>query len=372
MSSDSRVGAAQAPAGVTVDFDNPTDALRTVNYVTQALSIVIVTVFVCLKHYAKASVLRGTWNIEDYITYFSYVLFVGYCIDSIFASQYGGGLNQWEVTTDQISYFLKTGYAATIFYAPMAFSVKMALLLIIARVFGSVHKKTIMGIYVFMGLLGGYYFSALVVKIRICWPIHAYWEGDMSKCLDQRAIIIADAIVSAVSDLVILLLPTPLTWSLQLPVRKKLRVAGILCAGGVATAFSIYRLGLVIAEGNSVNQTVVFIKVILSGNAEVGLGVICACLPAVTALYTRRKGGSGYQSGGYHSGAYGNRSKGFPESSAAGTSKNKIYVNHSIHIGTMPRGEDEERAGSADQWSRSQDQIELVTNAQGVSESKWA
>lgn len=106
-------------------------------------------------------------------------------------------------------------------------------------------------------------------------------------------------------------------------------------------------------------------------NAEVGLGIICACLPAVTALYTRRKGGSGYQSGGYHSGAYGNRSKGFPESSAAGMSKNKIYVNHSIHIGTVPRGEDEEQRGSADQWSRSQDQIELVTNAQGVSESKW-
>lgn len=106
-------------------------------------------------------------------------------------------------------------------------------------------------------------------------------------------------------------------------------------------------------------------------NAEIGLGLICACLPAVTALYTRRKGGSGYQSG-YHSGAYGNRSKGYPDSSAAGMSKNKIYVNHSIHIGTVPRGEDEEaRAGSADQWSRSQDQIELVTNAQGISESKW-
>lgn len=87
----------------------------------------------------------------------------------------------------------------------------------------------------------------------------------------------------------------------------------------------------------------------------------------MTALYTRRKGGSGYKSGGYHSGAYGNRSK----ADAGGMSKNKIYVNHSIHIGTVPRGDDEEQRGSADQWSRSQDQIELVTNAQGVSESKW-
>ena len=147
----------------------------------------------------------------------------------------------------------------------MAFTVKLALLLIIAKVFGSVHKKTILGIRIFIGLLAGYYIAALVVKIRICWPIHAYWEGDTSKCLNQGAIITADAIVSAVSDLVILLMPTPLTWSLQLPLRKKLRVTGILCAGGIATAFSIYRLGMIVDEGNSTNQTIVFVKVILSG-----------------------------------------------------------------------------------------------------------
>lgn len=159
----------------------------------------------------------------------------------------------------------QTGYAATIFYAPMAFTVKLALLLIIARVFGPVHKKTVFGVWAFMGLLAGYYLAALVVKIRICWPIRAYWEGDAGRCLNQSAVITADAIVSAVSDLVILLMPTPLTWSLQLPLRKKLRVAGILCAGGVATAFSVYRLGMILTEGTSANQTIVFVKVIVSG-----------------------------------------------------------------------------------------------------------
>lgn len=53
---------------------------------------------------------------------------------------------------------------------------------------------------------------------------------------------------------------------------KKLhvRVAGILCAGGMATAFSIYRLGMITAEGSSTDQMVVFVKVILSGMAYAG------------------------------------------------------------------------------------------------------
>jgi hypothetical protein len=104
-----------------------------------------------------------------------------------------------------------------------------------------------------------------LIKIFICWPISAYWKGETDKCLDQSAIITADAIISTVSDLVILLLPTPLTWSLQLSKRKRLRVIGILCAGGVATAFSIYRLAMILHEGKSPNQTIVFTKVILSG-----------------------------------------------------------------------------------------------------------
>lgn len=64
-SSSTLVGAAPAPSGVTPNFEEPTDVLRTVNYVTQALSILFVTIFIGLKHYAKSSVLRGTWNLED-------------------------------------------------------------------------------------------------------------------------------------------------------------------------------------------------------------------------------------------------------------------------------------------------------------------
>lgn len=160
---------------------------------------------------------------------------------------------------------VQSGYAATIFYAPMALAVKLALLLIITRVFGSVHKKTRKGIYVLIATLVVYYVSGIFIKIFVCWPIPAYWKGQTEKCLDQSAIITADAIISVISDLVILVLPTPLTWSLQLSKKRRLRIIGMLGAGGVATGFSVYRLIMIIQEGKSPNQTMVFTKVVLSG-----------------------------------------------------------------------------------------------------------
>lgn len=199
------------------------------------------------------------------------------------AGTYGGGLNQWEVQKEYAPIFfqassihittwlisnimvLQSGHTATIFYAPMALTVKLALLFIVIRVFGDVHKKTMMGIYIFIGILVAYYVSCLFIKILICMPISAYWKGEIDKCINQSAIITADAIISVSSDSVILLPPTPLTWSLQLSRRKRLWVIGILYAGGVATAFSTYRLAMILHEGKSVNQTIVFTKLILSG-----------------------------------------------------------------------------------------------------------
>jgi hypothetical protein len=146
----------------------------------------------------------------------------------------------------------------------MALFVKLSLLTIIARVF-SPYRKTVHGIHAFAFLLICYYISQLVVKVRICMPISAYWSGDSNKCLDQAAIITADSIISLISDLIILVLPLPLTWSLQLPQKKKLRVAGMLCVGGLATAFSAWRLHLILTDGKSRDQTIVFVQVVLSG-----------------------------------------------------------------------------------------------------------
>jgi hypothetical protein len=147
----------------------------------------------------------------------------------------------------------------------MILFVKYALLSILIRIF-SPYKSRILFIYVLLGCLTVYYIIAEIVKIRMCDPIPAYWTLDAgASCLDQRAALIADSVISVVTDAIILVLPLPLTWSLQMSRNKKLRVVGILSAGGLATAFSIYRLILVLRDGSSMNMTVVFTCVILSG-----------------------------------------------------------------------------------------------------------
>ncbi|KAK4933865.1 hypothetical protein LTR66_015851 [Elasticomyces elasticus] len=240
-----------------MSIEHPVDVLNTVNLVTQ---------YGCL---------------------IAWLLFMGYCGISIVIGQHGGGYHYDELSPATQVQFKKFCYVATILYCPMALFVKIALLSILTRIFAPYRGK-VWFIWTFLGALCVYYAIALIIKIHMCNPIPFYWLGSELEgggtCLDQAAALIADSVISVVSDIIILILPLPLTWSLQMSRNKKLRVMGLLGAGGFAVGFSLYRLALVLKDGSSSDQTIVFMCVILSGNAEGGVGLICACLPVLNVL----------------------------------------------------------------------------------------
>ncbi|CEL10848.1 hypothetical protein ASPCAL13957 [Aspergillus calidoustus] len=272
-----------------MSIEDPHDVLNTVNLVTQCLCIPIVTIFVAMRFSIRAWYKQWA-PVEDWTCLFAWMLFMAYCGVAIEVGNYGGGYHYYDLSDETLVLFRKMCYVATVLYCPMALLVKIALLSIIIRIF-SPYKNRILFIYVFLGALCIYYIIAEIVKIRMCDPVPAYWKQDdpNASCLDQRAALIADSVISVVSDLLILILPLPLTWSLQMSRNKKLRVIGMLSAGGLATAFSIYRLILVLRDGSSPDMTIVFTCVIMSGNAEGGVGLICACLPSLNIIITKMR-----------------------------------------------------------------------------------
>ncbi|KAJ5753044.1 hypothetical protein N7520_009961 [Penicillium odoratum] len=131
------------------------------------------------------------------------------------------------------------------------------------------------------------------IKIFICNPVYAYWklsEKANATCLSQPGVIIADSVICTVTDAAIFAFPVAFTSTLQMPLWKKIKVMVLLGFGGVAVAFSLYRLVVGIHEKDTPDSTRMFMKSILTGNAELGFGLICACLPAVNVLmgWTRR------------------------------------------------------------------------------------
>ncbi|KKK26951.1 hypothetical protein ARAM_004352 [Aspergillus rambellii] len=308
----------------TTKLSGRPDVLHTVNFVTQCLCIPIISVFV-IARFSIRLYHKQFSGVEDGTCLLAWANLV-YGILRHCHRGYGGGYHYTDVSDADLVLFRKFCYVATALYCPMALLVKIALLSILIRIFAP-YKSKILFIYVFLGCLCVYYTIAEIVKIRMCDPIPAYWTLDPhASCFDQRAALIADSVISVVSDLLILILPLPLTWSLQMSRNKKLRVIGMLSAGGLATAFSIYRLILVLREGDSPDMTIVFICVILSGNAEGGVGLICACLPSLSIFINKARKHS-YNSDQY----YEPHSSSVQLSRVKGASNQGVFANMAHH-----------------------------------------
>jgi hypothetical protein len=132
-----------------------------------------------------------------------------------------------------------------------------------------------------MGIMLAYYIPAVIVKIRICNPIPRFWDPTIAgTCLDKNSIILADAVVSVASDLIILILPIPLTLSLQMSTRRKMRVMGILGAGGLAVASSIIRLALIVVTGQSKDASLAFMRINMLGYVSVFMAFSLLLEPA--------------------------------------------------------------------------------------------
>ncbi|CZR55483.1 uncharacterized protein PAC_05371 [Phialocephala subalpina] len=299
MSDPTPKGAVPPPPGVVPDFQNPQDVLYTISLVTQILCLSIVTPIVWLKIYARARIQKVMYR-EDWCclaawvcpkaggrrcTDFDQVAFLGYMTTNLLFDRYGGGFHAWEVTKEDMTNFMIVSYAGLLVYGPCAFLIKCSLLLISTRLFAP-FPRAVFAVQLFMLLMLLYYIPMQFVKILICDPISDFWFVQNPKCFNQHSIYLADTTVSVITDFAVLVIPMPLMWLLHLPVKRRLRVIGLLGAGGIAVAASVARLVMLLRIGGG-DATVSTVDINLLGAAETSIGLICASIPALNVLFSR-------------------------------------------------------------------------------------
>lgn len=85
-------------------------------------------------------------------------------------------------------------------------------------------------------------FVALVVFQ--CSPVEYYWvypQLDHGSCLSEGKITLAAGIINCVSDLLVTVLPIPIIWQLQMPIKQRIGVCILLCLGFIVTIAGIVR-----------------------------------------------------------------------------------------------------------------------------------
>lgn len=216
---------------------------------------------------------------DDYMIIFS-MAWALVTVGFIFAMySQGMGIHADKVPLDNIIMMAKYLVVAEILYVWNLGWTKLSLLLMYYRIFHIPFFKKVAWVV-------GAFVMAWVVCITflfifICVPVEKLWYPDLpGHCIDQVGTWIANAASTLISDVVILLLPVPQVWRLQLRLAEKIALTLAFSLGFFVVFVSAYRTSVLFTYSNK-DPSYTLAPTVGWTAIEFSAGIISACLPTL-------------------------------------------------------------------------------------------
>lgn len=204
----------------------------------------------------------------------------------------------------------------------------------------------------------------IFLQIFQCAPVSYIWEGWVDgfgkhQCINVNTLAYAAASFSIAQDFIILVLPLPLLYSLNMGSRSKAGIMIMFSLGIFIMVTSCVRLRYILSFGATTNPCWDYADPLIWTGLEAAVSIIVACLPAIRVLVNRLMPGmlmtilsrtpDGYVKEGGSSGSaaisgkrrHGSRSRSEQVSNifASQTEDNDSQIELGLRLGDKVRGE---------------------------------
>lgn len=127
---------------------------------------------------------------------------------------------------------LQLVYIDNIFYALTLPTIKLSILLMYKRIF---RVKPFQYATIAVGLIVlGWMIGVIFAQIFTCTPVEGAWNpAVVQHCIDQTKFYYGNAIANLLTDVIILCLPLPLIWRLQMTTHRKYALSGVFLLGSL-------------------------------------------------------------------------------------------------------------------------------------------
>ncbi|PYI03136.1 hypothetical protein BO78DRAFT_323449 [Aspergillus sclerotiicarbonarius CBS 121057] len=133
-----------------------------------------------------------------------------------------------------------------------------------------------------------YWVASILTIALLCRPINANWNITVHRtCGDVAKTEYASAGFNLAVDLVVVTLPMPIVWSLQMPKEKKVTVTAAFLLGLVTAGVNIGRIMQTKLCDQS-NTTYCALDASILIQAEISCGILVSCAPTLGPIFQRR------------------------------------------------------------------------------------
>ncbi|KAH7131282.1 hypothetical protein EDB81DRAFT_808285 [Dactylonectria macrodidyma] len=261
---------------------------KTKSYSALAIALVIIGGLCVVQRFIYKIYSNTGLGIDDWLILATFISVIASTICNVRGAVPNGvGRDVWTLTPTNITNFTMYFYIMAVLYFAQITLMKLSLLFFYLRIFpGKLIRQLLWGTIIFNALFG---ISYVFVAIFHCQPVSYFWkkwDGEHEgHCTDLNAITVSNAVISIILDVWMLILPISQLRHLNLHWKKKVGISLMFCVGTFVTVISILRFHSVLRFGsNNQNPTYDYTEVSVWSMAEVNVGIICACMPAIRLL----------------------------------------------------------------------------------------
>ncbi|KFY11808.1 hypothetical protein V492_04243 [Pseudogymnoascus sp. VKM F-4246] len=229
----------------------------------------------------------GQFGMDDYTIMAAMAITIPFCAFSVLLANHGLGRDMWNVHPDDITSILYIYYWDELMYVAIVPLTKISIVFLYLRIF---RGKTF--VYFAYALIAANVIYLLVfegISIFQCWPIPGAWrawDGTYpAKCRNINLQGWMSATFAIILDVCTLVLPLPSLYKLEMSMKKRVQIMLMFSVGIFVTIVSFVRIRAFTKYANTTNLTQDYVELGYWSTIEVPVGVICACMPSIRALF---------------------------------------------------------------------------------------
>lgn len=227
---------------------------------------------------------------DDYLIVIALVFTYATAGLSITGGVFGSGKHVWAVPTGNILIILKILFGYTTIYGCANAFTKLSVICFYHRIFGWTDRLFNYAIFFAGFIAAAFPLIILSVMLGACRPLDYYWleytdVNAKGKCLvNVDRFFLAMGIINMLTDILILSIPIPKIYQLQMSARKKWTVSGIMLLGSFVCVASIVRIYYLVLLQTAIDLTWLMGPIFIWSCVEPSIGVLSACLPVMAPL----------------------------------------------------------------------------------------
>ncbi|KFA59962.1 hypothetical protein S40285_08011 [Stachybotrys chlorohalonatus IBT 40285] len=267
--------------------DGPTESRADDVLIILITMQVFSTVVLLMRLCTRFAVQHLRLGADDWTIIVSWLFLVAYTVNVCMQTEYGLGRHLADLPPDtnhaaSLELFF---YGEALYYITVSMT-KVSILCLYLKLFPQ--RTYRLFTWTMMGFVLGTGLGCTIAGIFQCDPIYRAWETQVpGTCFNQVALFLANAGLNILQDVIIYILPAPMLWKVQLPLKQRIALIFVFVVGGFVVVTGIIRLDSLRLASVSADPTWDNYGSAIWSSIEANFGVICASLVHFKPLIAR-------------------------------------------------------------------------------------